>query len=123
MKRATTTAKSKSFSIKHAICIQTLHCSVRFIICGMALYFSAIIYYGQASLIKKKLKKIFYICHLNHLLSFKLKPEVDTSLEKISLENGLINLYCVLSNMATLNKTHATILVFAAGDLQKYWIF
>ena len=61
--------------------------------------------------LKRIKKKIFYICHLNviDLLSFKLKQEVDTSLEKLSLENGLIKLYCVLSNMATLNKTHAMI--------------
>ena len=43
-------------------------------------------------------------------------PGVDSSLEKISLENGLIKLYCVWSNMVTLNKTHATILV-CAGDV------
>ena len=37
-------------------------------------------------------------------------------LEKISLENGLIKLYCVWSNMVTLNKTNAMILVCAADD-------
>ena len=39
------TATISSFSFKHAICIQTLHCSVRFTICGMALELSAIIHY------------------------------------------------------------------------------
>ena len=36
-----------------------------------------------------------------------LKPEVDTSLEKISLESGFIKLYRVWSSMVTLNKTLA----------------
>ena len=53
-------------------------------------------------------------------LSFALKPEVDTSLKKIALENVLINLYCVWSNMVTLNKTHTMILVCAADDFRKY---
>ena len=35
--------------------------------------------------------------------------------KEISLENGLIKVYCVWSNMVTVNKTHATILVCAAG--------
>ena len=35
----------KKFSLNHAICIQTLYCSVRFIICGMVLKFLAIIHY------------------------------------------------------------------------------
>ena len=45
------------------------HCSVRFIICGTALKFSASIYYVETSLFfffKKKIK-IFYICYLNDL--------------------------------------------------------
>ena len=50
-----------------------------------------------------------------------LKREVDTSLEKISLENGLIKLHCAWSNMFTLNKTHTMILVCAADDFRKYW--
>ena len=41
-------------------------------------------------------------------------------LKKISLENGLIKLYCVLSNMVTLNETHTMILVFAADDFRTY---
>ena len=49
-----------------------------------------------------------------------LKPEVDSGLEKISLENGLFMLYCVWSYMVTLNKTHATILVCADDDFRKY---
>ena len=35
----------KSFSFNHAIYISTLHCSVRFTICGTALNLSVIIYY------------------------------------------------------------------------------
>ena len=49
-----------------------------------------------------------------------LKPEVDTSLEKISLESGFIKLYCVWSSMVTLNKTLAMILVCAADDFRRY---
>ena len=49
-------------------------CSVRFIICGTALKFSAIIHYEWASLFYlKKNQNIFGICHLNDLLSFTLK--------------------------------------------------
>ena len=49
-----------------------------------------------------------------------LKPEVDSSLEKILLGNGLIKMYCIWSYMVTLNKTRATVLVCAADDFRKY---
>ena len=76
-----------------------MHCSVRFFICGMALKFSANIYYEEASLFKKS--KYLWHCHLNDLLSFTLKPEVETSLERINVKNGQIELYCAWSNMVT----------------------
>ena len=37
-----------------------------------------------------------------------------------NVENRFIKLYCVWSNMVTLNKAHATILVCAADDFRKY---
>ena len=40
---------------------------------------------------------------------------------KIVLQNVLINLYFVLSNLVRLNKTHTMILVCAADDFRKYW--
>ena len=51
-----------------------------------------------------------------------LKPEVDTSLEKISLENGITKLHCVWSNMFTLNKTHSFYSDFSmfADDFRKH---
>ena len=45
--------------------------------------------------------KVFDITHLNDLESFMLKPDVDTSLTKTSLENWLFKLYCVWSNVFT----------------------
>ena len=36
---------SKSFSFNHAISTSILHCSVHYIICGIALKFSVIVYY------------------------------------------------------------------------------
>ena len=45
---------------------------------------------------------------------------MDTKLVKISLENGLIKLHGVLSNILTKNKTYTTILVCAADDLRKF---
>ena len=41
-------------------------------------------------------------------------------LKILSMENGLIKLNCVWSNMFTLNKTHTMILVYAADDFRKY---
>ena len=49
-----------------------------------------------------------------------LKSEVDTKLVKISLENGLIMLNGVLSNILTCNKTHTMILVCATDDFRKF---
>ena len=49
-----------------------------------------------------------------------LKPEVDSSLEKYIVRNGLIKLYCVWYNMVALNKAHAKILVCAADVFRKY---
>ena len=39
----------------------------------------------------------------------------------ISLENGLIKLYCVWSNIITRNNTHIMFSVCAADDFRKYW--
>ena len=50
-----------------------------------------------------------------------LKLEMDTSLKKILLENGLIKLYCLWSNMFTWNKTQTMLLVRTADYLRKYW--
>ena len=52
----------------------------------MALKFSVIIHYEKASLFYLKKKNIFGIYHLTDLCSFTLKPEVNTSLEKINVE-------------------------------------
>ena len=49
-----------------------------------------------------------------------LKLEVDTSLEKLSLKSGQIKLYCVWSNIVSLNEIHTMILVCAADDFRKY---
>ena len=38
----------------------------------------------------------------------------------MSLENGLIKLHGVLSNILTLNKTHTMIFVCAADDFRKF---
>ena len=40
-------------------------------------------------------------------------------LKKIIVKNRLTKLYCVWSNMVTVNETHATFLVCAADDFQK----
>ena len=44
--------------------------------------FSMVLHYKLASLLCLKLKEIFDKCHLNDLLSFTLKSEVDTKLVK-----------------------------------------
>ena len=57
------------------------------------------------------------------LMTLKVLPENrkwTQVLKNISLENGLIKLYCVWFYMVTLNKTHATILVCAVDDFRKY---